>query len=68
MKYIATRGGVEKLTEMIPSQGQQELGSKLLHDFLCRGAVRGKYEDYRKAPTLGTASAFITMALDAEPP
>ena len=65
MKYIATREGVEKLTGNDPvTKGQQELIQKLLHDF--PDAVElFEYEDYRKAPTLGTASAFITMALDA---
>ena len=65
MKYIATREGVEKLTGNGPvTKGQQELIQKLLHDF--PDAVElFEYEDYRKAPTLGTASAFITMALDA---
>ena len=65
MKYIATREGVEKLTGNGPvTKGQRELIQKLLHDF--PDAVElFEYEDYRKAPTLGTASAFITMALDA---
>ena len=65
MKYIATREGVEKLTGNGPvTKGQQELIQKLLHDF--PDAVElFEYEDYRKTPTLGTASAFITMALDA---
>lgn len=65
MKYIATREGVEKLTGNGPvTKGQRELIQKLLHDF--PDAVElFEYEDYRKTPTLGTASAFITMALDA---
>lgn len=65
MKYIATREGVEKLTGNGPvTKGQRELVQKLLHDF--PDAVElFEYEDYRKTPTLGTASAFITMALDA---
>ena len=65
MKYISTREGVEKLTGNGPvTKGQRELIQKLLHDF--PDAVElFEYEDYRKTPTLGTASAFITMALDA---
>ena len=65
MKYIATREGVEKLTGNGPvTKGQRELIQKLLHDF--PDAVElFEYEDYRKTPTFGTASAFITMALDA---
>ena len=56
---------MEKLTGNGPvTKGQQEADPKLLHDF--PDAVElFEYEDYRKAPTLGTASAFITMALDA---
>ena len=65
MRYIATREGVEKLTGNSPvTRGQRELIQKLLHDF--PDAVElFEYEDYCKTPTLGTASAFITMALDA---
>lgn len=65
MKYIATREGVEKLYGNGPvTQGQQELIRKLLRDFPDAEELF-EYEDYRKTPTLGTASAFITMALDA---
>ena len=65
MKYIATREGVEMLTGNGPvTNSQQELIQKLLHDFP-DAAELFEYEDYRKTPTLGTASAFITMALDA---
>lgn len=65
MKYIATREGVEKLAGNGPvTKGQRELIRKLLTDF--PDAVElFEYEDYCKTPTLGTASAFITMALDA---
>ena len=65
MRYIATREGVEKLTGNSPvTRGQRELIQKLLHDF--PDAVElFEYEDYCKTPTLGTASAFISMALDA---
>ena len=65
MKYIATREGVEKLAGNGPvTKGQRELIQKLLTDF--PDAVElFEYEDYCKTPTLGTASAFITMALDS---
>ena len=65
MKYIATREGVEKLSGNGPvTKGQRELIQDLLRDF--PNAVElFEYEDYCKTPTLGTASAFITMALDS---
>ena len=65
MRYIATREGVEKLAgNSAVTKGQRELIQKLLHDF--PDAVElFEYEDYCKTPTLGTASAFISMALDA---
>ena len=65
MRYIATREGVERLAgNGAVTKGQRELIQKLLHDF--PDAVElFEYEDYCKTPTLGTASAFITMALDA---
>ena len=65
MRYIATREGVEKLAgNGAVTKGQRELIQELLHDF--PDAVElFEYEDYCKTPTLGTASAFITMALDA---
>lgn len=65
MKYIATREGVEKLSGNGPvTKGQRELIQKLLADF--PDAVElFEYEDYLKTPTIGSASAFITMALDA---
>ena len=65
MKYIATREGVEKLSGNGPvTKGQREVIQKLLHDFPDTGELF-EYEDYCNTPTLGTASAFITMALDA---
>ena len=42
--------------------------SEILHQYAGVAALADfmfEYEDYRKTPTLGTASAFITMALDA---
>lgn len=65
MRYIATREGVEKLAgNGAVTKGQRELIQKLLTDFP-DAAELFEYEDYCKTPTLGTASAFIGMALDA---
>lgn len=64
LKYIATREGVEKLAGNGPvTKDQRELIQKLLRDFPDVEKLF-EYEDYCKTPTLGTASAFITMALD----
>ena len=65
MKYIATREGVEVLTGNGPStEKQKEMISKLLKDFPdMRESF--EYEDYKQAPTLHTASALISAALDA---
>ena len=65
MRYIATREGVERLAgNGAVTKGQRELIQKLLTDFPDAVELL-EYEDYCKTPTLGTASAFITMALDA---
>ena len=64
MKYIATREGVEVLTGKGPAtEKQTEMVTKLLKDF---PDMRDffEYEDYKQAPTLHTASAFISAALD----
>ena len=64
MKYIATREGVEVLTGKGPAtEKQKEMVSKLLKDF---PDVRDsfEYEDYKQAPTLHTASALVSAALD----
>ena len=64
MKYIATRDGVEVLTGKGPAtKKQKELISKLLEDFPDM-KDSFEYEDYKRAPTLHTASAFISAALD----
>ena len=65
MKYIATREGVEVLTGKGPTtEKQKELVAKLLKDFPdMRDSF--EYEDYKQAPTLHTASALISAALDA---
>lgn len=65
MKYIATREGVEVLTGKGPvTEKQKEMVTKLLKDF---PDVRDsfEYEDYKQAPTLHTASALISAALDS---
>ena len=64
MKYIATREGVEVLAGRSPAtEKQKEMVAKLLKDF---PDVRDsfEYEDYKQAPTLHTASALISAALD----
>ena len=65
MKYIATREGVEVLTGKGPTtEKQKELVAKLLKDFPdTRDSF--EYEDYKQAPTLHTASALISAALDS---
>ena len=64
MTYIATREGVEVLTGKGPTtEKQKELIAKLLKDFPdMRDSF--EYEDYKQAPTLHTASALISAALD----
>ena len=65
MKYIATREGVEKLHGRgEPTEAQKCLIQKLLRDFP-DSAELFEYEDYRVSPSISTASAFITMAVDS---
>jgi len=65
MKYIATREGVEVLTGKGPvTEKQKEMVAKLLKDFPdMRDSF--EYEDYKQVPTLRTASALISAALDS---
>ena len=65
MKYIATREGVEVLNGKGPAtEKQKEMLTKLLKDFPdMRDSF--EYEDYKQAPTLHTASALISAALDS---
>lgn len=64
MKYIATRENVEKLLGNGPAtKNQQRLIEELLRNFPDAKELF-EYEDYIVSPTLGNASAFITMALD----
>ena len=66
-KYIATREGVEKLNESLRdlpvTQGQQEFIQKLLADFPDSKDLL-EYEDYQLSPTLGSASEFISQAIE----
>lgn len=65
MEYIATRKGVEKLHgKGAVSKKQQKLITDLLRDFPDSRQLF-EYRDYQAAPTVGNASAFITMALDS---
>ena len=65
MKYIATRENVEKLHGNGPAtENQKKLIAELLRDFPDAKELF-EYEDYIAVPTFGNASAFITMALDA---
>ncbi len=64
LKYIATREGVEKiLGNGAPSQPQQKLIADLLRDYPDSNELF-EYEDYQTNPTVSTASAFITAAID----
>lgn len=64
MEYIATRESVEKIQGNGPvTVNQKKLIKKLLCDFPDAKELF-EYEDYIVSPTLGNASAFITMALD----
>lgn len=67
VKYIATREGVEKLDESLRERPatikQREFIQKLLEDFPDAKELL-EYEDYLKSPTLGSASDFITQAVE----
>ena len=66
-KYIATREGAEKLDESLRerpvTQSQQEFINKLLEDFPDSKEL-WEYEDYQKSPTYGSASEFISQAIE----
>lgn len=65
MRYIATREGVEKLQgNGPPTEKQRQLIAGLLRNFP-DGSELFEYADYCDAPTVGSASAFISAALDA---
>ena len=64
MKYIATREGVEILEGTgDPTPKQKELIENILRDFPDAKELF-EYRDYRNAPCVRTASAFISTALD----
>ena len=66
-EYIATREGVEKIDESkrnAPATNKQkQLIKKILSDFPDSKSSL-EYEDYLKDKTIGTASEFITRALE----
>ena len=66
-KYIATREGVEKIDDSVKhapaSQKQQQLVRRILKDFSDTKDML-EYEDYLRNPTVGTASEFISRALE----
>lgn len=65
LQYIATRERVELLDGNGPvSPKQEKLISRLLHDFSDSKELF-EYEEYLASPTFGSASAFISAALDA---
>ena len=65
MKYIATREKVERLEGNRPAtKNQQQLIRDLLRDFPDSEKLF-EYGDYQANPTMGNASAFISMVLDA---
>jgi len=67
LKYIATREGVEKLggewKRLPATEAQKKLAGQLLKDF---PDMRSSFEhqDFQQSPTRGTATEFITTALD----
>ena len=68
MKYIATREGVEKVvqrnTDHPATEKQLQLIANILRDYPDAKELF-EYEDYIAKPCLGSASEFITMALDS---
>lgn len=66
-RYIATREGVEKLDDsqkFAPATAsQRKLIDKLLHDFPDSKEMF-EYEDYLQNQTVGSASEFITRAIE----
>ena len=67
MRYIATREGVEKIDEsrkFTPATDKQrKLIQKIISDFPDSKSSL-EYEDHLKDKTIGTASEFITRALE----
>ena len=67
VKYIATRKGVDKLDDtkkFAPATvKQKQLIEKILKDFPDTKEML-EYEDYLQTPTLGSASEFISRAVE----
>lgn len=67
LKYIATREGVDKIDDskkLLPASAKQkDLIEKILRDFPDSKDMH-EYEDYIKTQTVGSASEFITRALE----
>lgn len=67
VKYIATRDGVEKIDESkreLPATvAQKKLIAQLLKDFP-EAKHMLEYEDFKRHPTIGTASEFISTVLE----
>ena len=65
LRYIATRERVELIPDdRPPTRKQEQLIAKLVKDFP-DSKVLYEYEDYLTKPTKVNASAFITLALEA---
>lgn len=66
-EYIATREGVDKIDDTIKhadaTKKQQEFIEKITKDFPDTKAML-EYEDYKKKQTIGTATEFITRAIE----
>ncbi|MEQ2594351.1 MobP3 family relaxase [[Clostridium] symbiosum] len=67
VKYIATREGVEKIDkskrELPATAAQKKLVSQLLRDF-SEAKNMLEHEDYKRRPTIGAASEFISTVLE----
>lgn len=70
MNYIATREGVEKLTDEQRTKPVTEAQTEMIEGFLKENPSLKKtseYGFYRKEKTVGTASEFISYALESKP-
>ena len=66
LRYIATRERVELIPDdRPPTRKQEQLIAKLVKDFPDSKTLY-EYEDYLTKPTKVNASAFITLALEAD--
>ena len=67
VKYIATREGVEKIDEskrnLLVTAAQKKLIAQLFRDFP-EGKNMLEYEDFKRQPTIGNASEFISTVLE----